>query len=318
MYGLVALTEIVAPEKGAPKRTNANDNWTLFYLVEHRQHAKQAQSDARWKLFTSLYGEARIRRHLRDADLQMLFAKDEQLQKFLPNPATRSPEDVHATERDYDLAKVLFDALSADKQALHRLASRARIVGMNPDQVRRAEAAEKEIAAALRQCARWNGYAGAGLRGAKDVKSVLVLRAKADDGDGQKLARRLVRRQARRRPRARAGDLAGARRPQKRVPASSSKPTAISPGSMPGGASSSAAARPPSDCSHALPAKAMCISWVVCRAPRRRCNRLRKRKSAEKRRVANSASWRWCPWRCSLPARFIFWCTNRGGVRACG
>jgi len=189
MYGLVALTENLAAENGAPKRKEINDNWTLFYLVEQRAHAKRSQSDARWKLFTSLYGEARVRRYLRDADLQLLFEKDEQLRKFLPNPATRAPEDVHAAERDYDLAKVLFDALSVDKGARSRLASRARVIGMYPDQVKRVEAAEKAIEAALRQCARWNGggFAGASLRGAKEIKSVLVLRAKAEDRDGQRL-----------------------------------------------------------------------------------------------------------------------------------
>jgi hypothetical protein len=131
-----------------------------------------------------------VRKYLRESDLAQLFEGDENLARQLPSVATRMPEDVHSGARDYDLAKVLYDTLSADRHALRRLGSRARSAGLNPDQVRRVEAAEKEIERAAQQCARWRpngGHISSALRGSQDVKSVIVARARAKDTNGEKL-----------------------------------------------------------------------------------------------------------------------------------
>ena len=193
MYDLVSLSGN-GPAPGAVREGDA-DNATLFYVVARRLRFNPPQEKRAWYGFSVLMGQERLRRFFKPGELEMLF-QDEELARRLETRKSAIGMDttLYALEIERERANVLFEALletgSSQVRQIDRL---VRKLGGGSDMARRAEAAERAVHDTARDRQSWEGGDDDGavdvLRCSKDVKSILALRAKPSDTDGQTLMR---------------------------------------------------------------------------------------------------------------------------------
>lgn len=197
MYDLVPLTGSGLANGITPE--NDNDNATLFYVVARKQRFSLPNEKRPWRGFAELLGQERMRRALKPGDLKNLFQDGELKQRLAARlaPLGLDPEsDDEEVERER--AKLLFQALAGDGEPrLRNLGRIAREWDAGDGLANRAAAAERAAEGVIHARDSWSGLAelrepSMSLRGASDVKSVLMLRAKPKDKEGQRLLRALL------------------------------------------------------------------------------------------------------------------------------
>jgi hypothetical protein len=197
MYDLVPLTGNGTAAGITPE--NDRDNATLFYVVARKRRFSLPDEKRPWRGFAELLGQERKRRALRPGDLKNLF-QDGDLKQRLAARLAPLGLDPHSDDEEVERerAKLLFQALAGDGEPrLRGLGRIAREWDAGDGLAQRVSAAERAAEGVIRARDSWNGFAesrepSASLRGASDVKSVLMLRAKAKDREGQRLLRALL------------------------------------------------------------------------------------------------------------------------------
>lgn len=223
---------LMFPDADAPGaiREDDTDNATLFYVVARKLRFNPPQEKRSSYGFSRLMRQERLRRAFKPEELALLFQDDDLARRFEARKSAIGLDALlYAPEVDRERTSVLLEALTAkDGARLRHLGRLARQMGASEDVVRRAEAAETGAQTALRDAepdSDGDLNVSAALRRSREVKSVLALRAKPSDPDGQALLRSLFES---------GGDEVSVRlisccrrrAMQARVPASWSKPTA--------------------------------------------------------------------------------------------
>ena len=193
MYDLVSLSG-AGPAPGAIGEDDG-DNATLFYVVARKLRFNPPQEKRAWYGFSVLMGQEQLRQMFKPGELELLFKDEELAQRLQKRLAVIGMDTtLYAPEVERERANVLFEALTGiGGRTIRNIDRLARKAGGGNDLVRRAEAAEQAANAIARERQSWDqgaeGTVTTALRRSKEVKSILVLRAKASDGNGQSLMR---------------------------------------------------------------------------------------------------------------------------------
>lgn len=189
MYDLVALNR---PEQTAADADDEADNHTLYYVLGRKTLLNTPGEKRLWLGFARLLGQERIRRTVEPGDLAVLFC-DEGLARRLDERMARLGLDAarYPDEAERERANVLFDALAGlDGPRLANLYAIARALDAPRDLLKRVREIEKHAGDFHRELNAWQNHAekpekNDAIRGAKDIKTVVLIRTRGNDRDGQ-------------------------------------------------------------------------------------------------------------------------------------